>query len=79
MDEVWYKFDRCCKALQEEVGRLPVYGVGHSQGALLHMLLCSRYSVKVRKTTCTYVEDMLQHDLAVWAVSQQLMHIAWQS
>uniref|UniRef100_A0A383W0Y9 Uncharacterized protein n=1 Tax=Tetradesmus obliquus TaxID=3088 RepID=A0A383W0Y9_TETOB len=45
-DEVQYKFDRCCKALTAEVGELPVYGVGHSMGSLLHMLINARYAVK---------------------------------
>eukprot|EP00775_Hariotina_reticulata_P008585 gene8585-8767_t len=45
-DEVQYKFDRCQKALQAELGQLPVYGVGHSMGALLHMLINARYAVK---------------------------------
>lgn len=45
-DEAQYKFDRCCKALEAELSSLPVYGVGHSMGSLLHMLICARYAVK---------------------------------
>jgi alpha-beta hydrolase superfamily lysophospholipase len=45
-DEVQYKFDRCCKALQAEMSRLPVYGVGHSLGSLLHLLISARYAVE---------------------------------
>lgn len=46
-DEVQYKFDRCAQALQGEMGRLPVYGCGHSLGALLHLLISARYSTEV--------------------------------
>lgn len=35
--------------LQAEVSQLPVYGLGHSMGSLLHMLICARYAVKVRQ------------------------------
>lgn len=41
-----YKFNRCTKALQGELGRLPVYGVGHSLGSVMHTLISARY-VKV--------------------------------
>lgn len=37
----------CVHALQAEVSALPVFGVGHSMGSLLHMLICARYAVKV--------------------------------
>jgi len=38
-----------CVINQAEVSALPVYGVGHSMGSLLHMLICARYAVKVRE------------------------------
>lgn len=45
-DEAQFKFDRCVRALSgENVARLPVYGVGHSLGSLVHLLICSRYAV----------------------------------
>lgn len=43
-DEVQYKFSRCMTALQPEIGLLPVYGVGHSLGSMLHTMICARYS-----------------------------------
>lgn len=43
-DEVHFKFDRCIKELGHDVSRLPVYGVGHALGALLHMLVSARFS-----------------------------------
>ena len=33
---------------QTDIGRLPVYGVGHSLGSVLHMLICARYTPNVR-------------------------------
>jgi len=32
---------------QSEVGRLPVYGLGHSLGSVLHTLITARYSPQV--------------------------------
>jgi hypothetical protein len=48
----------CCfgaAAVQGELGDLPVYGVGHSMGSLLHMLINARYAVKV----CSAVQQLL--------------------
>lgn len=36
---------------QVEVEALPVYGVGHSMGSLLHMLINARYAIKVSGST----------------------------
>lgn len=44
-DEVQYKFDRCMKGIDPEVQGLPIYGVGHSLGALLTLLINSRFAV----------------------------------
>lgn len=45
-DEAQFKFDRAVRALSPEgAGRLPVYGVGHSLGAQIHLLICARYAV----------------------------------
>eukprot|EP01025_Chloroclados_australasicus_P003557 TRINITY_DN1084_c0_g1_i8.p1 TRINITY_DN1084_c0_g1~~TRINITY_DN1084_c0_g1_i8.p1 ORF type:complete len:452 (-),score=42.17 TRINITY_DN1084_c0_g1_i8:334-1689(-) len=46
VDEIQYKFTRCMGVLAAEVKGLPIYGVGHSLGSVLHVLLCSRYSVE---------------------------------
>lgn len=56
-DEVQFKFDRCSRALGAGAGgiapavsaslpELPVFGVGHSLGCLVHLLICSRYAVQ---------------------------------
>ncbi|XP_010530680.1 PREDICTED: uncharacterized protein LOC104807194 [Tarenaya hassleriana] len=45
-DEVQFKFDRCCRALQETVQDLPSFGVGHSLGSVIHLLIGSRYAVQ---------------------------------
>ncbi|CAG9464447.1 unnamed protein product [Pedinophyceae sp. YPF-701] len=42
-DECNFKFDRAMIRMGSEVSGLPVYGVGHSLGSLIHMLICSRY------------------------------------
>lgn len=43
-DGVHYQFGRAVAALGDEVAQLPVFGVGHSLGSLLHLLICARYS-----------------------------------
>ena len=47
-DEVQFRFDRCVCALGDEIANLPVYGVGHSMGALMHMIIGSRYALPDR-------------------------------
>jgi hypothetical protein len=47
-DEVQFRFDRCVRALGDEIANLPVYGVGHSMGALMHMIIGSRYALPDR-------------------------------
>jgi hypothetical protein len=44
-DEVYFKFSRCLKALGPQAQTLPAYGLGHSLGALVQLLICSRYVV----------------------------------
>ncbi|XP_019424325.1 PREDICTED: uncharacterized protein LOC109333337 [Lupinus angustifolius] len=44
-DEVQFKFDRCYRLLQETVQDLPIFGVGHSLGSVVHLLIGSRYAV----------------------------------
>nr|KJB33237.1 hypothetical protein B456_006G003600 [Gossypium raimondii] len=44
-DEVQSKFDRCLRFLQE-IGRdLPTFGIGHSLGSVIHLLIGSRYAI----------------------------------
>lgn len=45
-DEVQFKFDRCLRFLQEPVLDLPTFGIGHSLGSLVHLLIGSRYAVQ---------------------------------
>uniref|UniRef100_A0A5B7BWU1 Uncharacterized protein n=1 Tax=Davidia involucrata TaxID=16924 RepID=A0A5B7BWU1_DAVIN len=45
-DEVQFKFDRCLRFLQETVQDLPTFGIGHSLGSLIHLLIGSRYAVQ---------------------------------
>lgn len=45
-DEVQIKFDRCLRSLQERVEELPTFGIGHSLGSVLHLLIGSRYAVR---------------------------------
>ncbi|TYG40330.1 hypothetical protein ES288_D12G084500v1 [Gossypium darwinii] len=45
-DEVQFKFDRCLRFLQETVHDLPTFGIGHSLGSVIHLLIGSRYGLQ---------------------------------
>ncbi|XP_047322466.1 uncharacterized protein LOC124926313 [Impatiens glandulifera] len=45
-DEAQFKFDRCLRSLQESVQDLPSFGIGHSLGSVIHLLIGSRYALK---------------------------------
>ncbi|VFQ90510.1 unnamed protein product [Cuscuta campestris] len=45
-DEVQLKFDRCLRFLQETAQDLPIFGIGHSLGSVIHLLIGSRYAVQ---------------------------------
>ncbi|OMO77604.1 hypothetical protein CCACVL1_14946 [Corchorus capsularis] len=45
-DEVQLKFDRCLRFLQDTVHDLPTFGIGHSLGSVIHLLIGSRYAVQ---------------------------------
>ncbi|XP_010249395.1 PREDICTED: uncharacterized protein LOC104591937 [Nelumbo nucifera] len=45
-DEVQFKFDRCLRFLQEIVNDLPTFGIGHSLGSVIHLLIGSRYAIQ---------------------------------
>ncbi|KAL2507197.1 hypothetical protein Fot_30844 [Forsythia ovata] len=45
-DEVQFKFERCLRSLQETVDDLPTFGIGHSLGSVIHLLIGSRYAVQ---------------------------------
>lgn len=45
-DEVQFKFDRCLRFLQDTVNDVPTFGIGHSLGSVIHLLIGSRYAVQ---------------------------------
>ncbi|XP_022152399.1 uncharacterized protein LOC111020134 [Momordica charantia] len=45
-DEVQFKFDRCHRGFLESVRDLPIFGIGHSLGSVIHLLIGSRYAVE---------------------------------
>ncbi|KAM0987925.1 hypothetical protein ACFX13_012162 [Malus domestica] len=45
-DETQFKFDRCYRFLKETVQDLPTFGIGHSLGSVIHLLIGSRYAVQ---------------------------------
>ncbi|CAD7699547.1 unnamed protein product [Ostreobium quekettii] len=45
-DEAQFKFDSAMTAIGEYAEELPVYGAGHSLGALIHLLISSRYALE---------------------------------
>lgn len=44
-DEAQYKFDNCLRVIREEADDLPIFGIGHSMGALIHLIINARYAV----------------------------------
>ncbi|CAN1266272.1 hypothetical protein LINPERPRIM_LOCUS12488 [Linum perenne] len=45
-DEVQFKFDRAYRFLQDSVQDVPTFGIGHSLGSVIHLLIGSRYAVQ---------------------------------
>ncbi|XP_010694545.2 uncharacterized protein LOC104907329 [Beta vulgaris subsp. vulgaris] len=45
-DEVQFKFDRCLRSLRETIDKLPTFGIGHSLGSVVHLLIGSRYAIQ---------------------------------
>ncbi|GMH10817.1 hypothetical protein Nepgr_012658 [Nepenthes gracilis] len=45
-DEVQFKLDRCLRVLRDSVNDLPTFGVGHSLGSVIHLLIGSRYAIQ---------------------------------
>ena len=50
-DESQFKFDRALRVLSSDAASLPVYGVGHGLGSVIHLLISARYAVSVSATT----------------------------
>ena len=44
-DEIYFKLSRCIKSLGPSAMTLPAYGLGHSLGSLMQVIICSRYIV----------------------------------
>jgi Protein of unknown function (DUF1350) len=44
-DEVYRSLERVLARLPRSISGLPIYGVGHSMGCKVHLLLCSEYDV----------------------------------
>lgn len=50
-DEAWQRYERCARTLRKTVegfDELPVYGIGHSFGSLVTVLIASRYETNRR-------------------------------
>jgi hypothetical protein len=45
VDQVYFSYSRCIKSLGPRIQMVPSYGLGHSLGSLIHVLMCSRYVV----------------------------------
>ncbi|XP_057773931.1 uncharacterized protein LOC130993172 [Salvia miltiorrhiza] len=45
-DEAQFKFERCLRSLRETVEDVPSFGIGHSLGSVIHLLIGSRYAVQ---------------------------------
>jgi hypothetical protein len=58
-DQVLDSFDNAHAALRTEYGALPVVGVGHSCGALLHVLLCSLFVDESQRASPPPVANVL--------------------
>ncbi|KAL7586953.1 hypothetical protein Lser_V15G38900 [Lactuca serriola] len=46
-DEVQFKFDRCLRALHQTVRDLPSFGIGHSLGSVIHLVIGSRHAIQM--------------------------------
>ncbi|GAB2275668.1 hypothetical protein Dimus_010424 [Dionaea muscipula] len=45
-DEVQFKFDRCLRHFHDSVSEVPSFGIGHSLGSVIHLLIGSRFAVQ---------------------------------
>ncbi|PKU78689.1 uncharacterized protein LOC110111840 [Dendrobium catenatum] len=45
-DEVQFKYDRCFRTFNDIEKDLPIFGIGHSLGSVIHLLIGSRYAVQ---------------------------------
>jgi Protein of unknown function (DUF1350) len=44
VDEAQFQYERCLRSCGDSVQGLPLYGVGHSLGSLLHLLINAGYA-----------------------------------
>ncbi|GAA0141649.1 hypothetical protein LIER_02748 [Lithospermum erythrorhizon] len=71
-DEVQLKYDRCLRSIGDTVQDLPVFGIGHSLGSLVHLLIGSRYAVK-RKGNVLMAFNNKEASVAVPLISPVLV------
>lgn len=74
-DEVQFKFDRCLRFLQETVQDLPTFGIGHSLGSVVHLLIGSRYAVE-RNGNVLLAFNNKEASLAIPLLSPVLVPVA---
>ncbi|KAF3594207.1 hypothetical protein DY000_02025590 [Brassica cretica] len=60
-DEVQFKFDRCCRSLHESVQDLPSFGIGHSLGSLIHLLIVGLLVIQDQGMLFSEMEMYLWH------------------
>ncbi|KAK4784659.1 hypothetical protein SAY86_019027 [Trapa natans] len=74
-DEVQLKFDRCFRFLQDSVHDLPTFGIGHSLGSVIHLLIGSRYAVQ-RNGNVLMAFNNMEASLAIPLFSPVLVPMA---
>ncbi|KAK2965652.1 hypothetical protein RJ640_011728 [Escallonia rubra] len=74
-DEVQFKFDRCLRFIDETVRDLPTFGIGHSLGSVIHLLIGSRYAVQ-RNGNALIAFNNKEASLAVPLISPFLVPMA---
>jgi hypothetical protein len=74
-DEVQFKLDRCLRLQEERVRNLPTFGIGHSLGSLIHLLIGSRYAVE-RNGNALMAFNNKEASLAIPFISPVLVPMA---
>ncbi|GAB4854247.1 hypothetical protein Ancab_022834 [Ancistrocladus abbreviatus] len=74
-DEVQFKFDRCLRSIQEGGSDLPTFGIGHSLGSVIHLLIGSRYAIQ-RSGNILMAFNNKEASLAVPLLSSVLVPMA---
>ncbi|EPS61771.1 hypothetical protein M569_13024, partial [Genlisea aurea] len=74
-DEAHFKFERCLRSLEDSVDGLPTFGIGHSLGSVIHLLIGSRYAVQ-RRGNVLMAFNRKEASLAVPLFSPVLVPVA---